>query len=732
MAESTTLPADYLQRVYAGVLGKLVGVYLGRPFEGWTHQRIVKELGHIHHYVHDRVDSPLVVTDDDVSGTFVFIRALAEHGNTPDLSAEEIGKTWLNNTVEKKSIFWWGGRGISTEHTAYLNLKHGIKAPASGSIKTNGRTIAEQIGAQIFIDAWAMVAPANPSLAAKLAEAAASVSHDGDSVLAAKLWAAMEAEAFVSKDIDHLLDVGLSYIPAGSLVAKLVTDIRGWAKIDKDWEKTRQRIEDTYGYAKFPGVCHVIPNHGLMISALIYAGHDFHSAMHIINTSGWDTDCNSGNVGCLVAIMHGLEAFEGGPDWRGPLADRALISSADGGYSVNNAVRITYDIANLGRQLAGKALLPQPKNGAQFHFSLPGSVQGFIATRNDLQPDLVKVKQTIDDKGRPNLAVHLNGWTNADKPVEVLTQTFTPPEIVKMQTYDLMAAPLVAPGQEVSVIVRTDSSNTAPVSVTLRLKHYNTADSLSPFDGPSTTLLPGQEQTLTWIIPDAFDSQPIQQLGLALSSPSGYIRGTVYLDTLSYRGSPSMTLRRPSAAQSDPFQPTEPGKPCQFWTRAWIASLSTFHTKFPNASFYLAQDQGEGILITGTRDWIDYTVTVPSFRINIGSAGLAVRVQGVNRYYALLLKPGGKSVALIKAKDDMRTELASASYDWELDKVYKLAVCVEGRNISGFIAGKKVLDAQDSEYAGGGIGAVLLDGSVTIDQFDIAPFSAHTSRMVMS
>ena len=35
------LQADYLERVYAGVLGKLIGVYLGRPFEGWTHARIM-------------------------------------------------------------------------------------------------------------------------------------------------------------------------------------------------------------------------------------------------------------------------------------------------------------------------------------------------------------------------------------------------------------------------------------------------------------------------------------------------------------------------------------------------------------------------------------------------------------------------------------------------------------------------------------------------------------------
>jgi len=34
------LPTDYLERVYAGVLGKLIGVYFGRPFEGWSDARI--------------------------------------------------------------------------------------------------------------------------------------------------------------------------------------------------------------------------------------------------------------------------------------------------------------------------------------------------------------------------------------------------------------------------------------------------------------------------------------------------------------------------------------------------------------------------------------------------------------------------------------------------------------------------------------------------------------------
>ena len=79
------IPKDYAERVYAGVLGKLIGVYLGRSFEGWTHERITQELGPINFYVNERCDVALrshhlVVTDDDISGTFAFPRALADCG----------------------------------------------------------------------------------------------------------------------------------------------------------------------------------------------------------------------------------------------------------------------------------------------------------------------------------------------------------------------------------------------------------------------------------------------------------------------------------------------------------------------------------------------------------------------------------------------------------------------------------------------------------------------------
>ena len=158
------IPHDYAERVYAGVLGKIIGVYLGRPFEGWTYERIMQELGPINYYVNDAATSHYArIISSSPTMTFPAPsrspRALADYGYPPRPHREADRQTWLNYIVEERSVLWWGGIGNSTEHTAYLRLKSGIPAPQSGSIELNGKTVAEQIGAQIFIDGWAMVEP---------------------------------------------------------------------------------------------------------------------------------------------------------------------------------------------------------------------------------------------------------------------------------------------------------------------------------------------------------------------------------------------------------------------------------------------------------------------------------------------------------------------------------------------------------------------------------------------
>ena len=156
-------PNDYLERVYAGVLGKLIGVYLGRPFEGWTYQRIMDELGPIEYYVHERLNLPLVVTDDDVAGTFTFVRALEDYGISADSQrrGDRQDLAQLHHRATHDPVVG-RQRQLDRAHRLAEPEARRRRTGESGSIATNGQTVAEQIGAQIFIDGWAMVAPGQP------------------------------------------------------------------------------------------------------------------------------------------------------------------------------------------------------------------------------------------------------------------------------------------------------------------------------------------------------------------------------------------------------------------------------------------------------------------------------------------------------------------------------------------------------------------------------------------
>ena len=697
------LPNDYLERVYAGVLGKLIGVYLGRPFEGWTYQKIMEDLGPIEYYVHERLNQPLVVTDDDVAGTFTFVRALEDYGVKPNLSAEEIGKAWLNYIVEDRAILWWGGNGNSTEHTAWLNLKKGVAAPASGSIATNGKAVAEQIGAQIFIDGWAMVAPRQPALAARLAEQAGKVSHDGESVYAAMLWAAMEAEAFASSEIDHLLDTGLAQIPGDSLTAKLIADIRAWHKAHPDWRDTRQKIEDQYGYDKYPGNCHVIPNHAVMIMSVLYAPQDFQKAQMIANTSGWDTDCNAGNVGCLLGIMNGLDGLEEGPDFRGPIADRMLISSADGGNSINDAVRQAYFLTNLGLQLAGGKSLSAPKSGAQFHFSLPGSQQGFRPQNGLTTPATVRVGNA-EFEGSRALAIEYDAL-GPTQVAAVTSPTFSPRETLNMRTYDLMATPLVYSGQIVKARVKAPDTNHGTVEARLRIRIYDERDELRDIDAASMRIEPGRETVLEWVLPDT-GGQPIAEIGIVVTGTGKRADGRLIVDYVRWDGAPELTLKRPEGDGD-------------FWRKAWVNGTSFFSKRFPSA-FRISQDIGEGIIIHGTRQWTDYQAS-GQVMMHLGNyGGLAIRAQGLRRYYGARVTRDGK-MQIVKVRDEITKVLAETDFDTEFEKNITMKVTARGSRIT-FEADGVALSAEDAgseAFSDGGIGLLVHEGALSSNEIRI-------------
>ena len=705
-----TFTTDYVEKVYAGVLGKLIGVYLGRPFEGWSYERIMKELGEINYYVHEKLDVPLVVTDDDVSGTFGFLRALPDYGNSLDLTAAQIGQTWLNYLIEERTVLWWGGMGNSTEHTAYLRLKNGVEAPASGSIALNSKVVAEQIGSQIFIDGWAMVAPGDPELAADLARRAGSVSHDGEAIYGAQVIAAMEAQAFVESDINKLLDVGMSVIPKDSLIHYMINEIREWYAGEPDWRVAREKIEASYGYDKYGGNCHMVPNHGLIIHSLLYGDDDFQKSLMIVNTSGWDTDCNSGNVGCLLGIKNGLASIDAGPDWRGPVADKLYLPTADGGRAINDAVTVTYEVVNIARAIVDDTPLA-PKNGARYHFEMPGSVQGFELEDSITAKGTATVSNVAGNsqQGDRSLAIQCRRLAPG-RVARVSTPTFTPSKAIsdyfEKRGYALCASPNLYNGQTVRAGVSADAGNGQALTAVLYLDIFGPNDDLLTVYGPEVALKAGAYQALVW--PLALEeSGPIAKIGVEISSNQA-ADGTVYLDYVTWDGTPNVTLTRPEYGGD-------------MWRKAWVDGADIwFYPQFAEP-FRLVQNEGCGLLIHGTREWTNYEVSSDITPHMVKSAGIGARVQGMRRYYGLMLGQDGKA-QLVKALDGT-TVLAEKAIDWRFRGTYNLRMQVSGNRIQGWVDDEQIFDVRDEErpLTGGAIALICEEGRMASDCVTVKP-----------
>jgi len=722
-----SLPADYVERVYAGVLGKIIGVYLGRPFEGWAHERILAELGEVQYYVHERLGAPLVVTDDDISGTFTFVRAMEDYGAGREVSAEQIGQTWLNYIIENRTILWWGGMGNSTEHTAYLRLKRGVPAPMSGAIELNGKVVAEQIGAQIFIDGWAMVAPGDARLATTLARRAASVSHDGEAIYGAQVIAAIEAMAFVEKDLGKLLDAAVAFIPSNSVIARVIGELRALRAKEPDWKKAFAVVKAQYGYDRYGGNCHVVPNHAVVVLALLWGDDSFQRSLMIANTCGWDTDCNSGNVGCILGIKNGLAGIDAGPDWRGPVADRLYLPTADGGRCVTDAAAEAYRLANVGRALAGLEAV-RPKGGARFHFALPGAVQGWAAEEGVAESRGVATVGHASFGEVAEVREHMLAIRYAalapGRAARAAVATFTPPDAAKMSGYGFVASPTIYPGQTVraQVLHRQEwprvagkvevvkgveltqpgmgDRNAVPVTCRLYARVYGADDQLERVYGPAATMPPSQRE-LVWKVPDTAGA-PIAEIGIEVTA-ARRTEGVVYLYSLTWDGAPDVTLKAPP-------------RPGEMWKRAWVNAVNEALWGRGGEHVRVMQNEGRGLLIQGTREWADYRVSTSVTPHLARAAGLAARVQGMRRYYALLLCPGG--VARLVKVLDAEQVLGEVKFAWEWGRAYAMAVEVRGNVVRAEVDGKVLFEVTDGDrpLVGGAVGLVVEEGRVAFGE----------------
>lgn len=700
------IPDNYLEKVYSGFLGMNIGIRLGAPVEPtiWTYERIRNTYGEIHDYVKEYKN---FAADDDVNGPVYFLRALYDHAGEEELKPQDIADAWLNYTREGVGMFWWGGYGVSTEHTAYLNLKHGIKAPESGSILQNGRTMAEQIGGQIFIDTWGLVQPADPKKAADYGEIAASVSHDGEGIYGARFFCACIAQAFTATDIWEVIQAGLDQIPSDSTYARVADAvIQHHKKVPDHWRDCYEMLVRDWGYDKFPGVCHIIPNAGVCVLAMLYGEGDFARTVEIATMCGWDTDCNAGNVGTVLGVMCGINGLP--PHYREPINDGIILSGISGYLNILDVPSYAREVAALGYKLNQQELpgeLSDIRAGEiHFDFELPGSTHNMRVSN----PFFCRAEHSTDQayRGTGSLKVLVDRMSRGDQ-CKLYYKPFYTRDDFSDERYSPVFTPTVYPGQQVSMRLYLEQWNgwelpgIAPYVRTMSDKK----------DHIQGYIKLKQEEWIEVVfqVPDV-DGDLIDEVGIVIEGyapAKSKTLGLIYLDDFIITGSGSYEIKIEKQRK-------------EFGT---ITPFAVNHGAWNKENGQLALMRCEdAFAYAGNYYARNYKVTTTVTPVNGDHHMVVIRAQGAMRGYIAGFDKN-QTIAVYKNKAGL-IPLAITDFQWEYNRSYVVALEAVRDRIALWIDGQKMLEVKDQDFAYGMFGC----GSMSMGRTMFGDFNVEGGR----
>ncbi|KZZ85173.1 hypothetical protein AS29_007935 [Bacillus sp. SJS] len=669
-----------------------IGIRLGAPVEPreWTYEKIRDVYGEIKGYIKDY---QMFSADDDANGPVFFIRALLDDAVDRELEPQDVGRAWLNYCREGIGMLWWGGEQVSTEHRAYSNLKKGIPAPQSGSAELNGLVLAEQIGGQIFIDTWGLIFPGNPEKAAEYAEKAASVSHDGNGLYGARFIAACIACAFTADSMEEIIDCGLSQIPEECEYSRLSKAVISFYKRNpEDFRLCYHYVEEEWGYHKYPGECHIIPNAGVCILSLLYGNGNLARTVEIATMCGWDTDCNAGNVGTICGVFSGLQEIP--PHYRKPINDTIITSSVSGYLNSLDIPTFVKELALLkyqvGREEPPRHLKEAVKNGeVYFDFLLPGSTHGF-RTNNPFKAILRHSREKgFQNKG--SLEILFDRMISGDSS-RVFWKPFYRREEFNDEKYKPVFSPKAYSGQTVSAQIFLDQWRGEKIILTpyVRDTYTKKEQDLAPIQMKNQSW-----HEVTFIIPDTKGSL-IDEIGYKISSDSpAYNRafGKLFIDEFHIYGAADYTI--------------EFSKQCkEFGSVTPFAHHRGEWSLEGDALICKSADSCSSY--TGNYYSTDYSYSVDVTPMEGTSHLLLFRAQGIMRHYLAGFDGEGR-VSFIR-NDFGYKKMKTVSFEWEHGVTYTFRIECSGSSFHFFINNQSVLIAEDGLFTHGMYGFGCLSG----------------------
>ncbi len=290
--EFVEMTAERLEdKIRGGLLAQLLGNLNGLAHEN----KYYDEPGNVREYTPGLPDGAR--TDDDTDIEWVYIVAM-QRERTAMLAPKQITDLW------KKHI----NRSIWCSNLYVRRLMDiGIDPPLTGSLVLNPWANFN-ISGQFVCESFGLIAPAMPQTAARIGLNYTHVSIDGEPAQTTQLFTAMIATAFVTDDIDAILDAGVACVDPDSAIVPIISDVRRWHKEHPDdWRITRKLVRDKYtlyesrtrnqnGYE----LCTAAT-----VASLLYGGGDLvETLIHAFNF-GWDADNNAATAATVVGVIKG-------------------------------------------------------------------------------------------------------------------------------------------------------------------------------------------------------------------------------------------------------------------------------------------------------------------------------------------------------------------------------------------------------------------------------------------
>lgn len=262
---------------------------------------------------------------------------------------------------------------------ARYNILHGIMPPESGHWLNNPH--ADDIDFQIEADFAGLMSPGMPNTSSEISDKIGHIMNYGDGWYGGVYMAAMYALAFVSDDIQFVVEEALKTIPEESRYHKCMSDVIRWHKqYPNDWKQTWAECEKKWNEdigcpeGTFqPYNIDAVINSAYVIMGLLYGEGNFYKTMDIATRCGQDSDCNPASAAGILATIQGYSRI---PEyWMKNLREVEDINFAYTDMSLNTAYQASFN----------HALQMIERNG--------GSIEGDKVTIACQQPVPVRLEQ---------------------------------------------------------------------------------------------------------------------------------------------------------------------------------------------------------------------------------------------------------------------------------------------------------------------------------------------------